>query len=641
MTDNPLPPPPDRDTDRGYIVVMTGLLLVPIIAFTALAVDVSSWYSRSNELQRSADAAALAGVVWMPSLYEAGNHATLALGRNGIVDGDDDITVSTGYGNMGNSFKVCLRDNSVTQYFGGFLSAPTVLERCAVAQYNLPLEIGSPQNSFGGIKSAYSDPGATNSSTPRNGDLDMVPTNATSSSACYRLQSQSGSGSRRRYTYYVYKPTYQGTQTFSTTMSPACTWSWPPDVDMIRSDMNPGYWASIEAPGTDAVQGDRYMPECYGRGVVSQASDCSGYANPDNNPNGHYYTLKIHASNPYVFLQVLSASPSCISNSGVLPNNTGDSCWNNNDWTVHFEVYEPDDTPWDISDNPAMGAGQCGGGAGSLADNTGSWSIGKSDPNFVNKWRTLCRISPPGPTALGQYYVLRVWATGSDANASNSYALRAIAATGTSVDPITGWPANAMTSANQPALSAWEHMSIVVNQDASATGGQANFFLAKVAPGYAGKTLVIELYDSAEGSQSITVNRPAPGTGLAQIQQGCEYTSRKLVNVSGYASGTRGAGGVIGAGNPSEPKLLTGDCIVPTRNSSGEYYNGRLLEIRMQIPQDYANLATMCDETVRPGQPQSGDQGCWWSISYKGTGSITDATTWGARIEGDPVRLIE
>ena len=37
------------------------LLLVPLMAFTGLAVDVGGWYARGAQLQRAADAAALAG----------------------------------------------------------------------------------------------------------------------------------------------------------------------------------------------------------------------------------------------------------------------------------------------------------------------------------------------------------------------------------------------------------------------------------------------------------------------------------------------------------------------------------------------------------------------------------------------------
>src|SRR6476620_4782199 len=45
---------------RGNIVAMTAVLMIVMIAFVALAVDVGYLYTVRNELQRSADAAAIA-----------------------------------------------------------------------------------------------------------------------------------------------------------------------------------------------------------------------------------------------------------------------------------------------------------------------------------------------------------------------------------------------------------------------------------------------------------------------------------------------------------------------------------------------------------------------------------------------------
>jgi Flp pilus assembly protein TadG len=50
--------------DGGYVLIMTALLLLPLIAFTGFAVDVGSWYAQGVRMQRAADAASLAGVVW-------------------------------------------------------------------------------------------------------------------------------------------------------------------------------------------------------------------------------------------------------------------------------------------------------------------------------------------------------------------------------------------------------------------------------------------------------------------------------------------------------------------------------------------------------------------------------------------------
>ena len=63
--------------DEGYFSVMFALLLVPLMLFAALAVDVGFWYTRAMEIQRAADSAALAGVVWQPNNF---SKATTARG---------------------------------------------------------------------------------------------------------------------------------------------------------------------------------------------------------------------------------------------------------------------------------------------------------------------------------------------------------------------------------------------------------------------------------------------------------------------------------------------------------------------------------------------------------------------------------
>ena len=46
---------------------MSALLMLPLLAFAGFAVDIGYWYTHANRMQRAADAAALAGVVWMPN----------------------------------------------------------------------------------------------------------------------------------------------------------------------------------------------------------------------------------------------------------------------------------------------------------------------------------------------------------------------------------------------------------------------------------------------------------------------------------------------------------------------------------------------------------------------------------------------
>src|SRR5919108_1667600 len=81
--------------ERGQTIVVAALLLTLLIALVGLGVDVS-WYSLNLvRMQRAADAAALAGVVYLPGNQPAAYAAALAEAtKNGYTDGVGGVTVT-------------------------------------------------------------------------------------------------------------------------------------------------------------------------------------------------------------------------------------------------------------------------------------------------------------------------------------------------------------------------------------------------------------------------------------------------------------------------------------------------------------------------------------------------------------------
>ena len=140
--------------ERGIAVIMTALCLLPLMAFAAFGVDLASFYSRAGYLQKAADAAALAGTVWMPDVDEATTVACASLLTNGIDGGDcgpGDYEVTVERGSTATALLVTITDPSVTRYFSQvFGDSDQRLTRSAEAEYNLPLPLGSPLNYFGG-----------------------------------------------------------------------------------------------------------------------------------------------------------------------------------------------------------------------------------------------------------------------------------------------------------------------------------------------------------------------------------------------------------------------------------------------------------------------------------------------------------
>ena len=140
--------------EQGVAVIFTALCLIPLMTFAAFGVDLASWYSRTSYLQKSADAAALAGTVWMPNLGKATTVACDSLLENGIDGGECgsgpfDVVIDRGA--TATSLLVTVTDPNAARYFSQVLSGgDQALTRSAEAEYNLPIPLGSPLNYFGG-----------------------------------------------------------------------------------------------------------------------------------------------------------------------------------------------------------------------------------------------------------------------------------------------------------------------------------------------------------------------------------------------------------------------------------------------------------------------------------------------------------
>jgi Flp pilus assembly protein TadG len=140
-----------RPGERGYVLLLTALILPALMLMAAFAVDLGSWYARAAQLQRGADAAALAGVVWMPNDFDkAEDEAIAAATRNGLVDGQNNVTVTVSrVPNESQQLQVTIVDSDVEAYFGQVVLDHITLRRSATARFVLPIPLGSPLSSFG------------------------------------------------------------------------------------------------------------------------------------------------------------------------------------------------------------------------------------------------------------------------------------------------------------------------------------------------------------------------------------------------------------------------------------------------------------------------------------------------------------
>jgi len=178
--------------EHGYAAIFTALLMVPMLGFAGFAVDVGSWYARGSSLQRAADAAALAGVVWQPDFAAAESAARAAATRNGFTNGVDNIQVLVS--DVGdNQLQVQIIDDDVDLYLASLFIDNVAIGRQALSEYSQSVPLGSPANIIGAGEQTVSG-----MSTPSNawagmmahcsnskwGDLLSISSTDFSSSSC-------------------------------------------------------------------------------------------------------------------------------------------------------------------------------------------------------------------------------------------------------------------------------------------------------------------------------------------------------------------------------------------------------------------------------------------------------------------------
>jgi Flp pilus assembly protein TadG len=140
-----------RRNEQGYVAIFTAVLFAALFSgLAATAVDTASWYLEAQKVQNAADAAALAGVVYMPQdLTTATSTAEAAALRNGYSGGDPNITVTTQRGSTASQLKVTVTSR-IHNTFGALIGVPTAtISRAAVADFTGPAPMGSPCNTFG------------------------------------------------------------------------------------------------------------------------------------------------------------------------------------------------------------------------------------------------------------------------------------------------------------------------------------------------------------------------------------------------------------------------------------------------------------------------------------------------------------
>ncbi len=582
--------------ERGYVAILVAsfaaALMMPLCA---ISVDTSVWYVEVQRVQNAADAAATAGVTYLPDDFASAKATAITVaGRNGYPNSGTS-SVSVSIGDKPTQLVVTI-DSTIKNAFGSsFGVGSETIERSATADFNGPVLMGSPCNSFGN-----EPPGAGS------GDSDPVRGPDTSVIVA------------------------------------------PPGGAQCTS--NPQLWGAIAGPDTDKQSGDEYMTRtCFAH--TPATAGCTGSTNDEFDPQGYFYIVRVGAAalGTPVTLQIYD--PAWVENgdtcniapngtmknnmnpftptdgqtryfktpSGGAPNNfcTGDTNATQGSSpgiTTSYGLRMPTDTynPKIATPMPACEK-QYPPYVLSTADSISNKSLDSGLGTYVkglaqvyHQWVTMCTFTP---TVAGDYYLqirTNVPIGGaSDGEGGFQNNTNVFSQTGDN-NTVTGSGNNRFSlrvaGAQRGAVSiaGYQAMSIYANY----TGANTTFNLVRVIPAAAQKTLNIGFFD---------VGDVAGGTvGTVQVLPPLE------VNGGAPLASCQGAGVVTGT--------IAG-CKL-TNVSSGTGWNGQYENLKIPIPNSYN-----CTYA------QAG--GCWWRLVVNFPGGVSDTTTWTANIDGDPIRLIK
>ncbi len=157
---------PTDHNDGGYVLALGALLIIPLMIAVGFAVDLGAWLAQANEEQRAADAASLAGVIYLPDEQTAETEARRVAGLNGYCDQASvdrsvctavtpGVTISVERITGQPQLKVSITEEA-DLFFAGVVLGDFEITRDATAEYTKPVPLGSPGDSFG------NDPGVSN-----------------------------------------------------------------------------------------------------------------------------------------------------------------------------------------------------------------------------------------------------------------------------------------------------------------------------------------------------------------------------------------------------------------------------------------------------------------------------------------------
>jgi hypothetical protein len=509
----------------------------------------------------------------------------------------------------------------------------TDITRSAVADYTAPAPMGSPCNTFGNEPPSQAVPAAQ----PAGSALPAAP-------------------------------------------SPNCT-------------SQPGFWAAIEGPGTDKVQGDRFM--------TTPCSSTSTYQCPTNSknaetrPEGYFWAVHVEplAVNTAITVQVydpafmftsITCDNSTLTPESDFPTYTGVTAptsylnayastdandrYSDLAWTKRVDGNNVNYTNPDV---PKYCSGDYNPGASSAPDppvtsfalrhakdpkNATAYSsctkqfVGTSSPPTIaelTQWSNAARTTKSAAYNLQKAQLFHQWydLCTFTPDVPGDYYLQVrtnVAVGGTAVANIN--PNNDTKNS----LIYTGNTAVTAAAGNTTAGVGLNSFALRAVPSDTSKRQYIAvagnesmpiLQNKSGSAATFNLIRALPGTKNQYIAfdffdggdgaNGSTNATVKVIAPTDSTGSVKATANVPGCKHAKNSEVYT-DATNCTVNMRNATHNGQLEHIVIPIPGDYnCNPATL--------------GGCWFSVTvtFPSGSDVTDFTTWTANIGGDPVRLIE
>ncbi len=553
-------------SQRGYVLMTTALVLVPLLVVSGMAIDYGGNYWQGAKMQRAADAAALAGVVWLPDLTKAKSVANDVMAKNGFPASSTTSVTITQVGTRRLQVTVV---TPATRFLAGLLlGSNSTVTRSGTSEYLQPVPMGSPIASLGND-----------------------PESAAAAPQIWLNQSGDGStkGNGDRYSSGVCGSSGSG---FST----GCTSSTNTELD----DAGYYYVTRVNSVGSGALHIQAFDPA-----FIYTGDTCT-----TNSYSASEELTLISQYSTGIVSDAKAAQRYDYQNTAYCP---GDQKINNlANLTTTFIVRAPDATPSDIGDNPAICAisfSPYTSGFYNLLDQTKSgWNTGGGLEGIpfwkeFRRWVDICTVSSP---VVGDY-IVQVTTTADQSNPhfSTTASLSTSAGAGSlehSDSSITTGGHNRFslrsgfgTSISGTGVSAFARgrLPIFVNSNTSS----ATFYLAQLQPQYAGATLSLDFFDIADTAGSATMTVIPPADSNYSTFPSCSFVK-----------------------DGSPPSAITSSgCAISGLTSSS--YDSRVVTLTLVLPSDYtcnSTLSTGCWLKVRLDFSGTPADTTTWSASLLG-----------------------